>query len=160
MREEQKSKGLKPRYDGRCRDRTAPVPDVPPVVRFKTPTSGEVRVRDHIRGEVVFENAELDDLVILRSDGVPTYNFSVVVDDSEMGITHVVRGDDHLNNTPRQIHIIDALGIAQPEYAHVPMILGADGGRLSKRHGAVSVLAYRDAGYLPEAVLNYIVRLG
>ncbi len=160
MREEQKAKGLKPRYDGRCRDRTAPDPDVPPVVRFKTPTSGQVRVRDHIRGEVIFENAELDDLVILRSDGVPTYNFSVVVDDSEMGITHVVRGDDHLNNTPRQIHIIDALGIAQPEYAHVPMILGADGGRLSKRHGAVSVLAYRDAGYLPEAVLNYIVRLG
>ena len=160
MREEQKSKGLKPRYDGRCRDRTAPVPDVSPVVRFKTPTSGEVRVRDHIRGEVVFANAELDDLIILRSDGVPTYNFSVVVDDSEMGITDVIRGDDHLNNTPRQIHIMDALGIARPEYAHLPMILGADGGRLSKRHGAVSVLAYRDAGYLPEAVLNYIVRLG
>ncbi len=160
MREEQKSKGLKPRYDGRCRDRTAPVADVAPVVRFKTPTSGQVRVRDHIHGDVVFDNAELDDLVIVRSDGVPTYNFSVVVDDSEMGITHVIRGDDHLNNTPRQLHIMDALGIARPEYGHLPMILGADGGRLSKRHGAVSVLAYRDAGFLPEAVLNYIVRLG
>ncbi len=160
MRKEQKSQGLKPRYDGRCRDRTAPVADVTPVVRFKTPTRGEVHVHDLIRGKVVFANAELDDLVILRSDGVPTYNFSVVVDDSEMGITHVLRGDDHLNNTPRQINILDALGIAPPEYGHLPMILGADGGRLSKRHGAVSVLAYRDAGFLPEAVLNYIVRLG
>ena len=160
MREERKSKGLKPRYDGRCRGRTVAVANVTPVVRFKTPTSGQVRVRDQIRGEVVFDNAELDDLIIVRSDGVPTYNFSVVVDDNEMEITHVIRGDDHLNNTPRQIHIMDALGIARPEYAHLPMILGADGGRLSKRHGAVSVLAYRDAGFLPEAVLNYIVRLG
>jgi len=160
MREEQKSKGLKPRYDGRCRERAGPAPDVRPVVRFKTPTSGQVRVSDYIHGEVVFENAELDDLVILRSDGVPTYNFSVVVDDSEMGITHVVRGDDHLNNTPRQVNIMAALDITPPEYAHLPMILGPDGGRLSKRHGAVSVLSYRQAGYLPEAVLNYIVRLG
>jgi len=160
MREEQKSRGLKPRYDGRCRERSVPSPDLTPVVRFKTPTSGEVCVRDRIRGDVTFENSELDDLVILRSDGVPTYNFSVVIDDSEMGITHVIRGDDHLNNTPRQLNILEALGFAPPEYVHLPMILGADGSRLSKRHGAVSVLAYRDAGYLPQAVLNYIVRLG
>ena len=118
MREDQKAKGLKPRYDGRCRDRTDLVPGVDPVVRFRTPASGEVCVSDHIRGEVVFDNAELDDLVILRSDGVPTYNFSVVVDDSEMGITHVVRGDDHLNNTPRQMNIMAALDLTPPEYAH------------------------------------------
>ncbi len=160
MREQQKSSGAKPRYDGRCRDRAEPRADVDPVVRFKTPTNGEVRVNDRIRGEIVFDNAELDDLVIMRSDGVPTYNFSVVVDDSEMDITHVVRGDDHLNNTPRQLNIMAALGIDPPEYAHLPMILGSDGSRLSKRHGAVSVLTYKEAGYLPEAVLNYIVRLG
>ena len=160
MREEQKSRGLKPRYDGRCRRRKGPAPRGTAVVRFKTPTRGAVRVRDHVRGEVVFDNSELDDLVILRSDGFPTYNFSAVVDDAEMGITHVVRGDDHLNNTPRQINIMAALDIRPPEYAHLPMILGADGGRLSKRHGSVSVLAYQEAGYLPEAVLNYIVRLG
>ena len=160
MREDQRSRGLKPRYDGRCRTRTDPVPGAESVVRFKTPEAGRVRVRDLIRGEVTFDNSELDDLVILRSDGVPTYNFSVVVDDSDMGITHVVRGDDHLNNTPRQINILNALGLRPPEYAHVPMILGADGGRLSKRHGAVNVTDYREAGYLPEAVLNYMVRLG
>ena len=160
MREQQKSSGAKPRYDGRCRDSAEPRADVDPVVRFKTPSSGEVRVNDRIRGEIVFDNAELDDLVIMRSDGVPTYNFSVVVDDSEMDITHVVRGDDHLNNTPRQLNIMAALGIDPPEYAHLPMILGPDGSRLSKRHGAVSVLTYKEAGYLPEAVLNYIVRLG
>ena len=160
MRAEQKSRGLKPRYDGRCSRRTDPVADVDPVVRFKNPATGHVRVNDSIHGVVTFDNAELDDLVILRSDGVPTYNFSVVVDDSEMGITHVIRGDDHLNNTPRQLNIMEALDIAPPEYAHLPMILGSDGSRLSKRHGAVSVLAYRDAGYLPQAVLNYIVRLG
>ena len=160
MREDQRSRGLKSRYDGRCRTRTDPVPGVDAVVRFKTPEAGRVRVRDLIRGEVTFDNSELDDLVILRSDGVPTYNFSVVVDDSDMGITHVVRGDDHLNNTPRQINILNALGLGLPEYAHVPMILGADGSRLSKRHGAVNVTDYREAGYLPEAVLNYMVRLG
>ena len=160
MRAEQRTRGLKPRYDGRCRNRLQPPPGVAPAVRFKTPDHGEVRVIDRVRGEVAFDNAELDDLVILRSDGVPTYNFSVVVDDGEMRITHVVRGDDHLNNTPRQLHIMAALGIAPPEYAHVPMILGPDGGRLSKRHGAVDVLTYKETGYLPEAVLNYIVRLG
>lgn len=160
MREDQRSRGLKPRYDGRCRTRPDPVPGADAVVRFETPEVGRVRVRDLIRGEVTFENSELDDLVILRSDGVPTYNFSVVVDDSDMGITHVVRGDDHLNNTPRQINILNALGLRLPEYAHVPMILGPDGRRLSKRHGAVNVTDYRQAGYLPEAVLNYMVRLG
>ena len=160
MREEQRSRGLKPRYDGRCRSRPDAVPGVNPVVRFKTPVGGSVRVRDRIRGDVIFENSELDDLVILRSDGFPTYNFSVVIDDADMGITHVVRGDDHLNNTPRQLNILSALDLQTPEYAHVPMILGADGSRLSKRHGAVSVMDYREAGYLPEAVLNYMVRLG
>lgn len=160
MREDQRSRGLKPRYDGRCRTRTAAVPGADPVVRFKTPVGGSVQVHDRIRGDVTFDNAELDDLVILRPDGVPTYNFSVVVDDSDMGITHVVRGDDHLNNTPRQINILNALGLRLPEYAHVPMILGPDGSRLSKRHGAVNVTDYREAGYLPEAVLNYMVRLG
>ncbi len=160
MREEQRSRGLKPRYDGRCRSRKDAVPGVDPVVRFKTPVGGSVRVRDRIRGDVIFENSELDDLVILRSDGFPTYNFSVVIDDADMGITHVVRGDDHLNNTPRQLNILSALDLRTPEYAHVPMILGADGSRLSKRHGAVSVMDYREAGYLPEAVLNYMVRLG
>lgn len=160
MREDQRSRGLKPRYDGRCRSRTTAVPDVDPVVRFKTPNAGSVRVCDRIRGEVVFENSELDDLVILRSDGIPTYNFSVVIDDADMDITHVVRGDDHLNNTPRQINIMSALDLSPPEYAHVPMILGYDGSRLSKRHGAVNVTDYREAGYLPEAVLNYMVRLG
>jgi glutamyl-tRNA synthetase len=160
MREDQKARGLKPRYDGRCRDRTEPDAGISSVIRIKNPSSGQVRVRDLIRGDVVFDNAELDDLVILRPDGIPTYNFSVVVDDNQMDITHVVRGDDHLNNTPRQLNLIDALDLEPPQYAHLPMILGADGSRLSKRHGAVSVLAYREAGYLPQAVLNYIVRLG
>ena len=160
MREQQKSQGLKPRYDGTCKNRVKPRPGINPVVRFKTPACGEVLVNDRIHGKVSFDNAEFDDLVVLRSDGVPTYNFSVVVDDSDMGITHVVRGDDHLNNTPRQLNIMEALGISPPEYAHVPMILGSDGSRLSKRHGAVSVLAYKEAGYLPEAFLNYMMRLG
>ena len=160
MREDQRSRGLKPRYDGRCRERSGRAPATAHVLRFKTPMHGTVRVRDRIRGEVVFDNSELDDLIILRSDGVPTYNFSVVVDDAEMGITHVVRGDDHLNNTPRQINIMMALDVRPPEFAHLPMILGSDGSRLSKRHGSVSVLEYREAGYLPEAVLNYMVRLG
>ena len=134
--------------------------DVDPVVRFKTPLDGTVVVDDLVRGRVSFENSLLDDLIILRADGTPTYHFGVVVDDSDMGITHVIRGDDHLNNTPRHINIIEALGLERPVYAHLPMILGADGARLSKRHGAVNVLEYREQGYLPEALLNYLVRLG
>ncbi len=162
MRLEQMAKGLKPRYDGRFRDfKGKPPKGVAPAIRFKTPQTGEVVVQDRIRGRIVFRNEELDDLVIWRSDvDAPTYNFAVVVDDIDMRITDVVRGDDHVNNTPRQIHIYEALGAPLPSFAHVPMILGDDGARLSKRHGAVSVLAYRDAGYLPEALLNYLVRLG
>ncbi len=160
MRTAQREQGEKPRYDGRCRNRTEPVPGVDPVVRFRTPDEGQVVVDDKVFGRVVFENAELDDLVLVRSDGVPTYNFSVVVDDMDMGITHVIRGDDHLNNTPRQINIYQALGANPPTFAHVPMILGPDGSKLSKRHGAVSVLEYRQEGYLPEAMLNFLVRLG
>jgi glutamyl-tRNA synthetase len=139
-------RGEKPRYDGRCRDRKEPREGVPPVLRFRNPDSGQVVVDDKVRGRVVFDNRELDDLVLLRSDGVPTYNFSVVVDDMDMGITHVVRGDDHLNNTPRQINLYRALGAEPPVFAHVPMILGPDGAKLSKRHGAVSVLQYRQDG--------------
>jgi glutamyl-tRNA synthetase len=161
LREEQRAKGIKPRYDGRCRKLSAPPPGAPdPVVRFKNPHEGEVVVDDLIRGHMVFANAELDDLIIARPDGTPTYNFTVVVDDLEMQITHVIRGDDHINNTPRQMNILQALGGVPPIYAHVPMILGPDGQRLSKRHGAVSVLQFRDDGFLPEALLNYLVRLG
>ena len=160
MREEQAARNEKPRYDGRCRHRTEPREGVDPVVRFKNPLDGEVVVDDRVRGKVIFRNAELDDLIIARSDGSPTYNLTVVVDDLEMGINHVIRGDDHLNNTPRQINIMHALGEQAPAYAHIPMILGEDGKRLSKRHGAVSVMQYRDEGYLPEALLNYLVRLG
>ncbi|MEE9142292.1 MAG: glutamate--tRNA ligase [Gammaproteobacteria bacterium] len=160
MRARQLAAKQKPRYSGVCRNRTEPREGVDPVVRFRTPDDGKVVVDDLLRGRVVFENSELDDLVIARSDGTPTYNFSVVVDDMDMGVTHVLRGDDHLNNTPRQINIFKALGAEPPVFAHVPMILGADGSRLSKRHGAVSVLEYRDEGYLPEALLNYLVRLG
>src|SRR5579862_5148271 len=160
LRAEQTARGEKPRYDGRWRDRTDARPGVAPVVRFKNPLSGEVVVDDVVHGRVVFQNAELDDLIIARSDGSPTYNFCVVVDDMDMRITHVIRGDDHLNNTPRQLNMLLALGQRPPVYAHLPMILGADGTKLSKRHGAVSVLQYRDEGYLPEAVLNYLVRLG
>ena len=133
---------------------------VDPVIRFKNPLDGNVVVNDQIKGRVVFENAELDDLIMARSDGTPTYNFTVVVDDMDMNITHVIRGDDHLNNTPRQINMLTALGGDLPVYAHVPMILGSDGARLSKRHGAVNVLQYRDDGYLAPAILNYLVRLG
>jgi glutamyl-tRNA synthetase len=133
---------------------------VNPVVRFRNPDEGEVVIDDLVKGRIVVKNAELDDLIIARSDGSPTYNLTVVVDDLDMGITHVIRGDDHVNNTPRQINILKALGAALPHYAHVPMILGSDGARLSKRHGAVSVMQYRDDGYLPEALLNYLVRLG
>jgi len=160
MRAGQTARGENPRYDGRCRNRTEPVAGVEPVVRFKTPTEGSVTVNDLIRGDVTFENEQLDDLVIIRSDGWPTYHFSVVIDDHDMNITHVFRGDDHLNNTPRQIHMIEALGFERPVYAHMPMILGEDGSRLSKRHGAVNVMNYKEDGYLPDALINYLVRLG
>lgn len=160
LRKEQLAVGEKTRYDGRCRDRTEPQEGIDPVVRFKNPPDGEVVVNDQVKGRVVFHNEELDDLVILRSDGTPTYNFSVVVDDWDMGITHVIRGDDHLNNVPRQMNMLAALGVEPPAYAHLPMILGPDGAKLSKRHGAVDVREYRDQGYLPEALINYLVRLG
>jgi glutamyl-tRNA synthetase len=160
MRARQMAAKQKPRYDGTCRTRTAPRPGVDPVVRFRNPVDGVVVVEDVIHGNVVFDNAELDDLIIARSDGSPTYNFCVVVDDMDMKVTHVIRGDDHLNNTPRQINMLRALGATPPVYGHLPMILGPDGAKLSKRHGAVSVLQYREEGYLPEALLNYLVRLG
>jgi glutamyl-tRNA synthetase len=160
LRQQQLARKEKPRYDGRCRDRHETAPDIKPAIRFKNPLDGEVVVEDQVHGRVVFQNQELDDLIIERSDGNPTYNFAVVVDDMDMGVTHVIRGDDHLNNTPRQINMLYALGASPPAYAHVPMILGSDGAKLSKRHGAVSVLQYRDEGYLPDALLNYLVRLG
>jgi glutamyl-tRNA synthetase len=160
MRAQQIARGEKPRYDGRWRENKGVLPGAPSVVRFKNPLTGEVVVDDVVHGRVVFQNSELDDLIIARSDGTPTYNFCVVVDDMDMQITHVIRGDDHLNNTPRQLNMLLALGQRPPVYAHLPMILGSDGAKLSKRHGAVSVLQYRDDGYLPEAVLNYLVRLG
>jgi glutamyl-tRNA synthetase len=159
LREQQMERKEKPRYDGHCRGRQVD-PGRPHVIRFRTPLEGSVVVDDLVRGKVVFQNNELDDLIIRRTDGSPTYNLTVVVDDSDMGITHVIRGDDHLNNTPRQINILQALGKTLPRYAHVPMILGDDGSRLSKRHGAVSVMEYRKQGILPEALLNYLVRLG
>ena len=159
LREQQMANKEKPRYDGCCRDKEIS-PDEPHVIRFRNPTEGEVVVDDLVRGRVVFANSELDDLIIRRTDGSPTYNLTVVVDDADMHITHVIRGDDHLNNTPRQINMLQALGFAVPHYAHVPMILGDDGARLSKRHGAVSVMQYLQDGYLPEALLNYLVRLG
>ena len=161
LRAEQLERGEKPRYDGRYRDYDGPPrPGVEPVIRFKNPLDGLVVFDDLLHGRVSVANSELDDLVIARGDGTPTYNLTVVVDDWDMGMTHVIRGDDHLNNTPRQINILKALGVEPPDYAHVPMILGEDGKRLSKRHGAVSVTQYRDEGYLPEALLNYLVRLG
>jgi glutamyl-tRNA synthetase len=160
MRAQQTARGEKPRYDGRWRDRTDVREGVAPVIRFKNPLEGEVVVDDVVHGPVTFQNVELDDLIIARSDGSPTYNFCVVVDDMDMRITHVIRGDDHLNNTPRQMNMLRALGCPPPVYAHLPMILGPDGAKLSKRHGAVSVLQYRDEGFLPEAVLNYLARLG
>jgi glutamyl-tRNA synthetase len=159
-RAEQMAAGEKTRYDGRCRDRTEPRAGVDPVIRFMNPLDGEVVVNDQVRGRVVFKNEELDDLIIVRSDGVPTYNFTVIVDDRDMGITHVIRGDDHLNNVPRQLNMLAALGAPAPFYAHLPMILGTDGAKLSKRHGAVDVREYREQGYLPEALINYLVRLG
>jgi glutamyl-tRNA synthetase len=160
MRAAQVARKEKPRYDGRCRARTTPVTGVAPVVRFRNPESGSVVVDDIVHGPIVFDSSELDDLIIARSDGTPTYNFCVVVDDYDMRITHVIRGDDHINNTPRQINMLRALGVEPPVYAHVPMILGPDGAKLSKRHGAVSVLQYRDEGFLPEGLLNYLGRLG
>jgi len=151
----------KPRYDGYCLHNKDDIPeDVSPVVRFRTPREGVVVIDDMVRGRVVIKNEELDDLIIARSDGMPTYNLSVVVDDLDMGMTHVIRGDDHLNNTPRQIHILRALGAEPPVYAHLPMILGEDAKRMSKRHGAVSVMQYHEDGFLPQALLNYLVRLG
>src|SRR5882672_3400081 len=165
MRTAQRARGEKPRYDGRWRDSKAtPPPGVAPVIRFKNPLEGEVTFNDLVKGPITIANAELDDLVLLREDGVPTYNFGVVVDDLDMSISHVIRGDDHVNNTPRQINIFRALigneGAGLPQFAHVPMILGADGERLSKRHGAVSVMQYAEEGYLPEALINYLARLG
>ncbi len=160
LRADQIARKEKPRYDGRWRDRTDSREGVAPVIRFKNPLDGEVVVEDQVHGRVVFQNSELDDLIIARGDGTPTYNFCVVVDDMDMGVTHVIRGDDHLNNTPRQINMFQALGAKIPVFAHVPMILGADGAKLSKRHGAVSVLQYEEDGFLPDALLNYLVRLG
>ncbi|MDH5711292.1 MAG: glutamate--tRNA ligase [Gammaproteobacteria bacterium] len=159
IREQQMANKEKPKYDGCCREKgLAAANDT--VIRFKNPLDGEVVITDHVRGTVVIKNKELDDLIIERSDGAPTYNLTVVVDDMDMKITHVIRGDDHLNNTPRQINILNALGAKIPEYAHLPMINGPDGKKLSKRHGAVSVMQYHEEGYLAEAVLNYLVRLG
>jgi glutamyl-tRNA synthetase len=164
MREAQRLRGEKPRYDGRWRPENAagqtPPLDIKPVLRFRNPLQGVVAWDDLVKGRIEIDNHELDDLVLLRGDGVPTYNFGVVVDDLDMDITHVIRGDDHVNNTPRQINIYRALGATVPQFAHVPMILGADGERLSKRHGAVSVMQYEQDGYLPEAMVNYLARLG
>ncbi len=160
LRAGQMERGEKTRYDGRCRDRTDVREGVEPVVRFKNPLDGEVVIEDMVRGTVVFQNTELDDLIIARSDGTPTYNFTVIIDDCDMRITHVIRGDDHLNNTPKQMNMLAALGAGVPAYAHLPMILGPDGAKLSKRHGAVDIRDYREQGYLPEAMLNYLVRLG
>ncbi|MCB1757712.1 MAG: glutamate--tRNA ligase, partial [Gammaproteobacteria bacterium] len=161
MREEAIARKQKPRYNGYWRDRTDPPPaGIKPVVRFKNPLQGSVVFDDQVYGRIEVQNSELDDLVIMRSDGVPTYNLSVVVDDFDMRITDVIRGDDHINNTPRQINILKAMGAEVPRYAHLPMILGDDGKRLSKRHGAMGVMQYADDGYLPDAVLNYLVRLG
>ncbi|MCK4841502.1 MAG: glutamate--tRNA ligase [Methylococcales bacterium] len=156
LREQQKANKEKPRYNGKCRGKK----HTDGVIRFKNPTDGKVVIKDLIKGDIVVANKELDDLIIARSDGTPTYNLTVVVDDLDMEVSHVIRGDDHINNTPRQINILKALDAELPLYAHVPMILGSDGARLSKRHGAVSVMQYRDDGYLPDALLNYLVRLG
>jgi len=160
LRNEQMANKEKPRYNGKCRQESYFVEGQEPVIRFKNPEDGVVTIKDLVKGDIVVANKELDDLIIARSDGTPTYNLTVVVDDMDMGVTHVIRGDDHINNTPRQMNILKALGANVPEYAHLPMILGSDGARLSKRHGAVSVMQYRDDGFLPEAILNYLVRLG
>jgi len=166
MREEQRARGAKPRYDGRWRPENAqasglvPPPGLQPVVRFRNPSSGFVTWEDGVKGRISISNEELDDLIIARTDGTPTYNFCVVVDDMDMQISHVIRGDDHINNTPRQINILKALAAEVPAYAHLPMIHGPDGEKLSKRHGAVSVMQYHSDGYLPQALLNYLARLG
>lgn len=159
QREQQKANKQKPRYNGKCRSAGHPATDNA-VIRFKNPLEGEVEINDLVKGQIIVNNQELDDLIIARSDGSPTYNLTVVVDDMDMQVSHVIRGDDHVNNTPRQINILNALGAKLPLYAHVPMILGSDGARLSKRHGAVSVMQYRNDGFLPDALLNYLVRLG
>ena len=159
-RKEAEAKGLSPKYDGRCRDRGLTNPAGDAALRFKAPQEGETVVDDLIKGKIVFDNAVQDDLIILRSNSYPTYNFSVVVDDAMMKISHVVRGDDHLTNTPRQVPIFQALGFPVPQFGHLPMILGSDKARLSKRHGATSIMAYKDMGYLPDAMVNYLVRLG
>jgi len=162
LREDQKARKEKPGYDGRCRDLAEPPADGEshPVIRFRMPSQGSVNVDDRVRGYVSFQNSELDDLIIARADGSPTYNLVVVVDDMDMGMTHVIRGDDHLNNTARQVNLLKALDVAPPAYAHVPMILDEEGRKLSKRSGSASVMDFRDQGYLPEAVVNYLVRLG
>ena len=159
-RKEAQAKGEPLKYDGRCRERGLTAPTEPAALRFRSPQEGQTVVEDLIKGTIVFENTVLDDLIILRSNGYPTYNFSVVIDDALMGITHVIRGDDHVNNTPRQVPLFEALEYPVPKFAHLPMILGSDKARLSKRHGATSVLAYQEMGYLPEALVNYLVRLG
>lgn len=160
LRESQLAAKEKPRYDGHCRDKNLPERDEPFVVRFKTPQEGIVSFTDQVYGDIHVNNSELDDLILLRSDGHPTYNFAVVIDDWDMKISHVIRGDDHINNTPRQINLFKALNAPEPVFAHLPMILGEDGKRLSKRHGAVSVLQFKEIGLLPHALLNYLVRLG
>jgi glutamyl-tRNA synthetase len=159
LREQQKVNKEKPRYNGKCRN-ALHQDATKAVIRFKNPTEGEVVINDLVKGQIVVANKELDDLIIARADGTPTYNLTVLVDDMDMEVNYVIRGDDHVNNTPRQINILKALGVELPHYAHIPMILGDDGARLSKRHGAVGVMQYRDEGYLPEALLNYLVRLG
>lgn len=160
LRTSQQAQQQKPRYDGRCRDLNLSQTNEPHVIRFRNPLTGSVSFDDQIRGRLTFENQELDDLIIVRSDGCPTYNFTVVVDDWDMHITHVIRGDDHINNTPRQINILSALGASLPAYAHVSTILGPDGKRLSKRHGAMGILEYRESGFLPDALINMLLRLG
>ncbi|KTD31646.1 glutamate tRNA synthetase catalytic subunit [Legionella moravica] len=160
LRESQLAAKLKPRYDGHCRNKNLPESDVPFVIRFKNPDSGMVSFKDEVYGDIHVDNNELDDLILVRSDGHPTYNFAVVIDDLDMNITHVIRGDDHINNTPRQINLFKALNAPIPVFAHLPMILGDDGKRLSKRHGAVGVMQFKELGILPHALLNYLVRLG
>ncbi|MEK7286686.1 MAG: glutamate--tRNA ligase [Nitrospirota bacterium] len=154
------AEGRVPRYDGRCKNRTSPIPGRDPAIRFAAETTGTICIDDLVKGSVTFDASIMDDLIILRSDGTPTYNFCVVVDDVDMAITHVIRGDDHLNNTPRQVGLYQAMGYPIPAFGHLSMILGADKTRLSKRHGATAVQQYRDEGYLPEAMINYLVRLG
>ena len=159
LRKEQMKKGLKPKYDRKCRDLNLK-PDANHVIRFKNPIEGEVSFKDLVRGQISFSNDELDDLVLVRNNGLPTYNLCVVVDDVDMGVTHIIRGEDHINNTPRQLNILTALKESLPQYGHVPMILGEDKKRMSKRHGAVNVIEFKEQGILPEALLNYLVRLG